>query len=72
MRVELEHVLRRESFVIPVLVRDPVMPSASQLPRSLRRLAELQGGRMWARSRPGGGSEFGLGLPLAPEPGANA
>ena len=37
-----------------------------------RRLAELQGGRMWAHPRAGGGSEFGLALPLAPDPGAAA
>ena len=37
-----------------------------------RRLAELQGGQMWARPRDGGGSEFGLALPLAPDPGAGA
>ena len=37
-----------------------------------RRLAELQGGRMWAEPRLGGGAEFGLALPLAPDPGAAA
>ena len=37
-----------------------------------RRLAELQGGRMWARRRVGGGSEFGVALPLAPDPGGSA
>jgi len=37
-----------------------------------RRLAELQGGRMWARRRAGGGAEFGLALPLASDPGAVA
>ncbi|HEY7590049.1 MAG TPA: ATP-binding protein [Candidatus Limnocylindrales bacterium] len=29
-----------------------------------RRVAEAQGGRIWARSRAGGGSEFGFALPL--------
>jgi K+-sensing histidine kinase KdpD len=33
-----------------------------------RRLVEAQRGRMWARPRAGGGSEFGFALPLAPEP----
>jgi two-component system sensor histidine kinase KdpD len=33
-----------------------------------RRLAEAQAGRIWAVRRDGGGSEFGFGLPLAPEP----
>lgn len=37
-----------------------------------RRLAELQGGRMWARRRAGGGAEFGLALPLATDPGGAA
>ena len=32
-----------------------------------RRLAELLGGRMWARPRRRGGSEFGFSLPLAAE-----
>ncbi|HXK33021.1 MAG TPA: HAMP domain-containing sensor histidine kinase [Dehalococcoidia bacterium] len=31
-----------------------------------KRMAELQGGRMWLRPRPGGGSEFGFAVPLAP------
>jgi K+-sensing histidine kinase KdpD len=30
-----------------------------------RRILELQGGRIWARAREGGGSEFGFALPLA-------
>jgi PAS domain S-box-containing protein len=30
-----------------------------------RRILELQGGRIWARPRDGGGSEFGFALPLA-------
>jgi K+-sensing histidine kinase KdpD len=30
-----------------------------------RRILELQGGRIWASSREGGGSEFGFALPLA-------
>lgn len=30
-----------------------------------KRMAETQGGRMWVRPRPGGGSEFGFALPLA-------
>ncbi|HSH21595.1 MAG TPA: ATP-binding protein [Candidatus Caenarcaniphilales bacterium] len=33
-----------------------------------RRVLESQGGRIWARPRAGGGSEFGFALPLAPEP----
>ncbi len=33
-----------------------------------RRLAEIQGGRVWARARPEGGSEVGFALPLAPDP----
>ncbi|MDP8905353.1 MAG: ATP-binding protein [Chloroflexota bacterium] len=37
-----------------------------------RRLVQLHGGRMWARRRVGGGSEFGVALPLAPDPGAAA
>lgn len=32
-----------------------------------RRLVESLGGRIWARPRPGGGSEFGFALPLASE-----
>lgn len=36
-----------------------------------RRLVQAQGGRMWARTRAGGGSEFGFALPLAPEPDDN-
>jgi PAS domain S-box-containing protein len=35
-----------------------------------KRLAENQGGRVWAVPRPGGGAEVGFGLPLAPEPEA--
>ncbi len=38
-----------------------------------RRLVEAMGGRMWARQRPGGGSEFGFWLPqydLEPDDGA--
>jgi PAS domain S-box-containing protein len=34
-----------------------------------KRLAEVQGGRVWAVARPGGGSEVGFALPLAPDPG---
>jgi PAS domain S-box-containing protein len=30
-----------------------------------RRMLEVQGGRIWARTREGGGSEFGFALPLA-------
>jgi two-component system, OmpR family, sensor histidine kinase MprB len=30
-----------------------------------RRVVEALGGRIWARSREGGGSEFGFALPLA-------
>lgn len=33
-----------------------------------KRIADPQGGRMWVRSRPGGGSEFGFTLPLV-DPG---
>ncbi len=33
-----------------------------------KRLAEAQGGRVWAAARPGGGAEVGFALPLAPEP----
>lgn len=33
-----------------------------------KRLAEAQGGRVWATPRPGGGAEVGFALPLAPEP----
>jgi len=33
-----------------------------------RRVAEALGGRTWAGARPGGGSEFGFALPLAPAP----
>jgi PAS domain S-box-containing protein len=33
-----------------------------------KRLAEVQGGRVWASARPGGGSEVGFALPLAPDP----
>ncbi len=33
-----------------------------------KRLAEAQGGRVWATSRPDGGAEVGFALPLAPEP----
>jgi signal transduction histidine kinase len=32
-----------------------------------RQLIELMGGRIWARQRPGGGSEFGFTLPLEPD-----
>jgi signal transduction histidine kinase len=32
-----------------------------------KRMAETQGGRMWLRPRPGGGSEFGFAVPLASE-----
>ncbi len=35
-----------------------------------KRLAEAQGGRVWAAARPGGGAEVGFALPLAPEPEA--
>ncbi|HLQ48668.1 MAG TPA: ATP-binding protein, partial [Candidatus Dormibacteraeota bacterium] len=30
-----------------------------------RRMLEVQGGRIWARPRDGGGAEFGFALPLA-------
>jgi PAS domain S-box-containing protein len=33
-----------------------------------KRLAEAQGGRVWATPRAGGGAEVGFALPLAPEP----
>lgn len=33
-----------------------------------QRIVEAMGGRMWARPRPGGGSEFGFALPLSPDP----
>ncbi|HLY14452.1 MAG TPA: ATP-binding protein [Candidatus Limnocylindrales bacterium] len=33
-----------------------------------KRLAEAQGGRVWAIPRDGGGAEVGFALPLAPEP----
>jgi signal transduction histidine kinase len=33
-----------------------------------RRVAESLGGRIWARPREGGGTEFGFALPLAPDP----
>ncbi len=33
-----------------------------------KRLAEAQGGRVWAVARDGGGAEVGFALPLAPEP----
>jgi len=32
-----------------------------------RRVAEAQGGQVWAGSRDGGGAEFGFRLPLSPE-----
>ena len=32
-----------------------------------RLLAEAMGGTTWARSRPGGGAEFGFGLPRMPD-----
>lgn len=34
-----------------------------------KRVAEAQGGRMWANSRPGGGAEVGFSLPLMQNPG---
>ena len=37
-----------------------------------RRVIEAQDGRIWARARAGGGSEFGFALPLAGEAGAGA
>lgn len=33
-----------------------------------QRIVEGMGGRIWARSRDGGGSEFGFALPISPEP----
>jgi signal transduction histidine kinase len=33
-----------------------------------KRLAEAQGGRVWAAARDGGGAEVGFALPLSPEP----
>ena len=33
-----------------------------------QRIVEAMGGRIWARARPGGGSEFGFALPLSPDP----
>jgi two-component system sensor kinase FixL len=33
------------------------------------RIVAALGGRMWAASREGGGSEFGFALRLAPSPG---
>jgi signal transduction histidine kinase len=33
-----------------------------------KRLAEAQGGRVWAVPRDGGGAEVGFALPLSPEP----
>lgn len=35
-----------------------------------KRLAEGQGGRVWAESREGGGAQVGFALPLSPEPEA--
>lgn len=35
-----------------------------------KRLAEAQGGRVWAEPRAGGGAQVGFALPLAPEPEA--
>lgn len=34
-----------------------------------KRVAEAQGGRMWANSRSGGGAEEGFSLPLMQDPG---
>ncbi|MGI8926061.1 MAG: PAS domain-containing protein [Tepidiformaceae bacterium] len=34
-----------------------------------KRLVELQGGRIWAAARPGGGTEMGFTLPVALDPG---
>jgi PAS domain S-box-containing protein len=34
-----------------------------------KRIVALLGGRIWARPRPGGGSEFGFELPIVDEPG---
>jgi PAS domain S-box-containing protein len=34
-----------------------------------KRVAEAQGGRMWATARPGGGSDIGFALPLMLDPG---
>lgn len=33
-----------------------------------QRIVEAMGGRMWARPRDGGGSEFGFAIPVSPEP----
>jgi PAS domain S-box-containing protein len=33
-----------------------------------QRIVEGMGGRIWARSRGGGGSEFGFAMPISPEP----
>jgi signal transduction histidine kinase len=34
-----------------------------------KRIVEAEGGRIWARSRPGGGAAVGFSLPLLPDPG---
>ncbi len=34
-----------------------------------KRIAEAQGGRMWASARPGGGAQVGFALPLMQDPG---
>lgn len=42
VRVEIEEALRTQKVVIPVLVRDAVMPTAEQLPPSIRELVNCQ------------------------------
>lgn len=42
VRVEIEDAFRQEKVVIPVLVRDAVLPMAAQLPPSIRELAHRQ------------------------------
>ena len=42
VRLEIEAALRRKILVIPVLVQGAVMPSASELPDSLKPLAHIQ------------------------------
>jgi signal transduction histidine kinase len=39
-------------------------------PAACKRLIEAQSGRIWARRREGGGTEFAFSVPMVPDDGA--
>jgi PAS domain S-box-containing protein len=60
-----------EDLFSPFFRAKPAQKAASGLGLGLpvcRRILETMGGRIWARPRDGGGSEFGFAVPISPDP----